>query len=239
MKKFIFTLGLFTTLSTSLFAVTLLSIGERTRSDIDNMPSNQINDTLFIDQDPTAFSQQAEPMSAMEQLDYDDVYNEKFFEPWHISDMNLLEGEKIWQFMFAKRKMYRRFGERIPKSWFQTQIKNSNFDNYNALAQHAITIKHTNLKLYPTNKEFYYNTTRTGEGFPFDYNQNSSVYMNTPLFASHYSLDGRWIYVKTAFAFGWMEVESMAFVTPSFQEVFENNHYYITTTDNLNLIEDE
>ena len=239
MKKFIFTLGLLATLSTSLFAETLLSIGERTRSDIDNMPSNQINDTLVIEQDPTEFSQQADPMSAMEQLDYDDAYNEKFFEPWHISDMNLLEGEKIWQFMFAKRKMYRRFGERIPKSWFKTKIKDSNFDNYNNLAKPAITIKHTNLKLYPTNKEFYYNTTRTGEGFPFDYNQNSSIHMNTPLFASHYSLDKRWIYVKTAFAFGWIEVESMAFITPEFQEAFENNQYHITTTDNLNLTEDE
>ncbi len=49
----------------------------------------------------------------------------------------------------------------------------------------GVIVRHTDIKLYPTDEEFYYNVNRTGEGFPFDYNQNSSIYINTPIFISH------------------------------------------------------
>jgi len=238
MKKIIFTIGIITTLTTSLLSDTILTIGERATSAIDTMPSNQIRDTIEIDQNLNAFSQQAEPMTREEQLDYDSRYNDKYFEPWQITSMNLEEGEKTWQFMFAKRKMYRRYGQRISKSWFKKQIENSNFDAYESLSLPAITTKHTDLKLYPTSKEFYYNTNRAGEGFPFDYNQNSSIHMNTPLFVSHFSKDKKWVYAKTAFAFGWIKVEDMAFVTLKFQEKFQTGTYGIVTTDDLNIIDD-
>jgi hypothetical protein len=152
--------------------------------------------------------------------------------------MGLSEGEKTWQFMFAKRKMYKRYNERIPRSWFKKQIKNSNFNNYDSISKPAITTKHTNIKLYPTDKEFYYSSTRAGEGFPFDYNQNSSVYINTPIFVSHYSRDREWVYIKTAFAFGWIKVADMAFVSTQFQEQFQAEDYGIITTDNLHLYDD-
>ncbi len=240
LKKTIFTtIILFATLSTSLFAESTLTTGGRDKSDIDNMPSNEIRDTLEIPQDPTEFSKQAEPMSREEQLDYDARYNEKYFGPWQLTEMDLTKGEKTWQFMFAKRKMYRRYNEKIPKQWFQEQIKNSNFDNYNSISKPAITVKHTNIKLYPTDEEFYYNSNRVGEGFPFDYNQNSSAYINTPIFVSHYSLDKKWVYAKTAFAFGWIKVEDMAFVTPKFKEQFQSGSYGIATTDNLHLYSDD
>jgi len=200
------------------------------------MPSNDVRDTVEIPQDPTEFASQAEYMTPEEQLDYDARYNEKFFEPWTLSGMGLSKGERTWQFMYAKKRMYRRYGERIPKSWFKKQIENSNFKAYESLNRPAIVIRHTDLKLYPTEAEFYYNTNRAGEGFPFDYNQNSSVYINTPILVSHYSKDGQWAYVKTAFAFGWIKVQDLAFVTPEFQQKFQTPRYAVSTTDNLKLI---
>jgi hypothetical protein len=238
MKKLIFTIGLLTTMSTSLFSQTILTVGQRPHSDIDNMPSNSIQDTIEIAQDPTQFTQQITPMSAAEQMDYDAKYNERYFQPWEISAMDLTEEEKLWQFSFAKRKMYRRYGQRISSKWFKNQIKNSNFANYDSIAQAGIVIRHANLKLYPTDKEFFYHLSRTGEGFPFDYNQNSSIYINTPIFVSHFSKDKAWVYVKTSFAFGWIKVDDMALVSPAFKEQFQNGQYGVTTTDNLHLITD-
>jgi len=235
MKKFIFTISIIITFSTSLYSTTILNIGQREPSDIDNMPSNDVQDTTDIPQDPTPFAEQSEYMTPEEQLDYDAKYNEKFFAPWNLSTMDLDEGEKTWQFMFAKRKMYHRYGDRIPKSWFKKQIKNSNFDKYNSIDRPAIIIKHADIKLYPTDKEFYYNTTRAGEGFPFDYNQNSAVYVNTPIFVSHYSLDKQWVYIEAPFAFGWVKVENIAWVTPSFIEKFQMGATAVATTDNLDL----
>ena len=229
-----------TAVSSSIYAQSILMVGQREKSDIDYMPSNQVKDTVEIKQDDlTPFSKQAEYMSAEEQLDYDARYNEKYFSPWELTDMGLTDGEKSWQFMFSKRRMYRRYGERVSKKWFKNQIENSNFDDYETLSQAGITVKHTNLKLYPTDEEFYYNSNRAGEGFPFDYNQNSSVHINTPIFISHFSKDKEWVYVKTAFAFGWMKIEDMAFVTSSFKEKFQLDEYAITTTDNLYILDDK
>jgi len=237
-KKLIFTLSALTAISTAIFAETILTIGERAKSDIDYMPSSDVKDTIEIPQDPTEFAEQAEYMSAEEQLNYDAKYNEKFFEPWSVSNMDLDEGEKSWQFIFAKRKMYRRNGKRISKKWFKKQIKNSNFKEYETLNRTAVIIKHSDIKLYPTDEEFFYNPSRTGEGFPFDYNQNSSVYVNTPIRVSHYSKDKKWVYIKTAFAFGWVKLKNIAFVSPKFQKKFRTPRYTIATTDNLKLIHD-
>ncbi len=238
MKKIISLIATITIISSSILANTILIKGEREKSDIDYMSSNDVRDTVEIPQDPTPFSEQAEYMSREEQLDYDRRYNEKFFEPWTLSSMGLSEGEKTWQFMYAKKRMYRRDGTKIPKKWFKQQIKNSNFKAYESINRDAIIVKHSDLKLYPTDKEFYYNVHQTGEGFPFDYNQNSSVYINTPIHISHYSKDKKWVFVKTPFAFGWIKLKNIAFVTPRFKEKFHTDRFAITTTDNLKLIDD-
>ena len=237
MKKYIM-VALTTTLFSLLFADTVLIKSQRPSSALDSMPTNDVADTLEIEQNTDFFSQQVENMGSYEQLQNDDIYNSKFFEPWQLIEMDLTQIEKTWQFKYAKEKTYRRSGRRIPKKWFSYQIKNSNFSDYNKLAQPAITLKHTDLKLYPSKLEIFYNPKRTGEGFPFDYNQNSSVHMNTPIFISHYSNDKKWVYVKTSYAFGWIKYSDIAFVSTDFQQQFQNNKYAITITDNLSLIED-
>ena len=238
MKKIFISIGLFSLLSTYIYADTILTFGKREKSNIDYMPIKEIADTKNIVQDTTAFSQQITPMSSEEQLDYDRQYNQKYFEPWDISTMELTEVEKTWQFKYAKEKTYNSNGSKISKRWFTHAIKNSNFCNYESIAKAGITLKHTNLKLYPSLKEIYYDPKRTGEGFPFDYNQNSAVYINTPLFISHYSLDKKWVYVKTSYAFGWIKFSDVAFVDQSFQNTFRNDKYAITVKDNLKLLDD-
>jgi cell wall-associated NlpC family hydrolase len=238
MKKFIITISLLSTFSSILVAETILTLGERSSSAIDMMPANQIKDTLEISQDTSSFAKEIVSMSAEEQLEYDRRYNEKFFEPWDSGMVMLSKGEKTWQFKYAKERTYHSNGTIIPKSWYKEQIKNSNFENSDSISQPAITLKHTNLRLYPSSDGIYYDPRRTGEGFPFDYSQNSSVHINTPLAISHYSLDKQWVYAQTSFASGWIKVEDMAFVTSSFQTQFRNNDYAITVKDNLNLSDD-
>ena len=238
MKKIILSIALLTTLSSTLFAETILSLGSRIATNIDYMPANEIKDTTHINQDPTPFTKAIEIMSADEQLAYDQVYNEKFFAPWTQSSVELSKGAKTWQFKYAKEKTYRSDGNRIPKSWYKYEITNSNFKDSDTLNIPAITLRHTNLRLYPSRRAIYYDPKRAGEGFPFDYSQNSSVHMNTPIIISHYSLDQLWVYSQTSFASGWIKVEDIAFTNYEFQEKFQNGDYSITVKDNLNLSDD-
>lgn len=238
MKFLIMSISLFLTLPTSLYPNTILTLGQRSVSEIDNMPANQIKDTTHIKQDPTPFTQHITTMSNEEQLEYDRQYNEKFFSPWTLGYVDLTQGERTWQFKYAKEKTYRKDGSKIPKSWYKYQIENSNFQMSNSVSQAGITLRHTNLRLYPSNRGIYYDPTRTGEGFPFDYNQNSSIHINTPIVVSHYSLDKKWVYAQTSFASGWIESKDIALVNHEFQQKFQNNDYAITVKDNLQLLDD-
>lgn len=235
MKKLLLSVILISTINIPLIATTTLSIGTRAPTSIDTMQKNEVQDTIQIAQDTTPFSQKIELMTDDEQLEYDQRYNEKFFSPWTQSSVELTQSEKTWQFKYAKEKTYRRDGSRIPKSWYRDEIEKSNFKNADSLNSPAITLRHTNLRLYPSSKEIYYDPNRTGEGFPFDYSQNSAVYMNTPLMISHYSLDKQWVYAQTSFASGWIKVNDIAFTSPEFQNEFQNGNYAITVKDNLNL----
>ncbi len=219
-----------------LLAETVLSIGERPKTQIDYMDKNDIKDTINIKQDTTPFTKFiTSTMSNEEQLEYDREYNEKFFSPWFQGSINLSIGQRTWQFKYAKERTYRSDGELIPKTWYNYVISNSNFKNSDSLNIPAITIRHTDLRLFPSSRGIYYDPTRAGEGFPFDYNQNSSVHINTPIIISHYSKDKLWVYAQTAFASGWIKTEDIAFVNSSFQEQFKNGNYAITVRDNLKL----
>jgi len=224
---------LFLSVTIPLFSEAILTTGYRPQTLLDKMPLQHVRDTLTIKQNTKIFSKQIKPMSRLEQIRYDKAYNRKFFRPWSRKRMNLSWMKRHWQFFFAKQKIYNRYGNRISKKWFRHQRQNSNFKAYESLLKSAITIRHTDLKNYPTEQDFYYNPRRTGEGFPFDYNQNSSININTPLIVSHYSKDRKWVYVRCAYAYGWLKVSDIAFVSQNFKKQFMNNNYAVTIRDNL------
>ena len=233
MTKQITLLSLLLYFTIPLFSEALLTTGYRPKTLLDKMPLQQVSDTRTIKQNTTIFSKQVKPMSKWEQNRYDKAYNKKFFKPWFRKRMNLSWKQKKWQFVFAKQKIYTRYGKRIPRKWFNYQRRNSNFKAYESLLKSAITVRHTDLKIYPTKQDFYYNPKRTGEGFPFDYNQNSSLNINTPLIVSHYSKDKKWVYIRCAYAYGWLPVSDIALVSKYFKKQFMNNNYAVTIKDNL------
>lgn len=197
------------------------------------MPKKHVADTRNIKQNTTALSSQVKPMAKWEQMGYDKAYNKKFFKPWRQKRLGLSWKKKKWQFVFARQKVYTRYGKRLSRKWFKYQRRNSNFKAYETVLKSAITVRHTDLKIYPSKQDFYYNPKRTGEGFPFDYNQNSSVNINTPLIVSHYSKDKKWVYVRCAYAYGWLPVRDIAFVSKYFKKQFMNNNYAVSVRDNL------
>jgi hypothetical protein len=218
-----------------LFSDAILTRGYRESSDLDKMPKKEVRDTLTIPQSASSFSLKIKPMSYKEQQQYEKSYNQKFFKPWSRKKMGLSYREKSWQLKFSRQRIYQRNGQRISREWFRYQIKNSNFKAYESLLKPAITLRHCDLKIYPTSSDFYYNPKRTGEGFPFDYNQNSSFNINTPLMVSHYSKDKKWLYVRSGYAYGWLPIEDVAFVNWAFIKRFKSGSYAVTIQDNLSL----
>ncbi|RLA72993.1 MAG: glycoside hydrolase [Epsilonproteobacteria bacterium] len=109
----------------------------------------------------------------------------------------------------------KRYGENLkllPQEWFDRMIVKSNLENYGSLNRYALTLHFSHLRNFPTHKPLFSDPRKAGEGYPFDYLQNSGVHANEPLFVSHYSDDGAWVYVFTAYATGWLPSDAIVYL---------------------------
>ena len=193
----------------------------------------EIRDIREISQQPDNYIKNIESFNKDLQREFDNDFNIKYFQPWDLDKITYSKKEAIWGFSYSKRNVYGENLRLISKEWFDKEIKNSNFIKYNTLNKKAITINNTNLRVFPTNKPIFYNPKKAGEGFPFDYNQNSALKINSPIFISHFSKDKAWVFVQSSFALGWVSVNDIAFVDDNFIKNFKIDSYAINIKDNL------
>lgn len=156
---------------------------------------------------------------------------DKYFKPWNSTKVSFPKIEAMWGQSYKNKKVYLENHQLATASWFDKQIENSNFDNYNTLAKKAITLKNVNIRVIPTNSPMFYDPTQPGEGFPFDYNQNSSIKINTPIIVSHLSKDRAWAYIESSTVGGWIEIGTIAFVDDNFIQEFKTSNYFISVKE--------
>jgi len=206
---------------------------------------------LFIacsikEQRATILDMQQDELLELSNIANDDTFNQKlntdeffanFFRPWKQKELSYSKEEAIWGVSYKHTKLYLENHKLASQNWFNKQIENANFEEYNLKTKHAITIKNTNVRVLPTNSPMFHNPLIPGEGFPFDYNQNSLLKINTPLIVSHFSKDKAWVYVESYFVTGWVEINSIAFVDKIFIKKFENSNFFISIKEKFPIYE--
>lgn len=158
---------------------------------------------------------------------------QRHFAPWKQSKISFKKQEALWGRIYSKKPMYGVNHQRLESKWFDEKFNNANFDAFATLNLKAITIKNTNLRVFPTNLPLFYNPLTAGEGFPFDYNQNSGIKINTPILISHFTKDKAWAYVESSFASGFIPTSSLALVNDEIIQAFEESTYYVAVKDNF------
>ena len=98
----------------------------------------------------------------------------------------------------------------LPPAWFAAMRDEANWSAYNSVSRRAVALKALDLRNFPTDTPLFHDPDKAGEGFPFDYLQNSTVYAMEPLHLSHYSKSGKWAYVLTSYATGWVHADAVA-----------------------------
>lgn len=194
---------------------------------------SHLEDTKKYKQDANAYLKNIPLISYHDQLLFDQTFNKKYFLPWHIEKLDLSLKEATWGHGYKNKIMYGDNHKQLTHEWFDIQINNSNFQAYNQKLQKAITTQNSNLRVFPTDSKMFYNPKNPGEGFPFDYNQNSGIKINSPLLISHFSKDKAWAYVQASFATGWIKIKHIAFVNNELAKKFESGNYYIAIKDNF------
>ncbi len=217
-----------------------LKPGHRMKSKIDHMPKGKVADMHKIPQDPAYYAKQVKLFSKSRQAKLDKAYNKKYFKPWTLSRLDIPKQDYGWEIRFiTKGKIYRENRKVIPSYVYKKWIQNAQMHKKDTKRYKAITIRRTNVKALPTSTAFYRDPKRVGEGFPFDYNQNSALHINVPLYISHYSKDRRWAYVRASYSFGWVKITDIALVNKDFIKQFKTGSYAMTIKDNLRLYNDK
>ncbi|CAM2774888.1 SH3 domain-containing C40 family peptidase [Helicobacter burdigaliensis] len=137
-------------------------------------------------------------------------YLEHFFSPWN-KPTTLSKNDVDFGLRLAYKNLG--FGENLlpnSKEWIDSLKQEANLDTFPSLNKPAIITRTTNLRVLPTNKPKFHNPKLAGEGFPFDYWQNSSIYSGTPIAILHYSKNKSWAFVQSGFVSGWVNVLDIA-----------------------------
>ena len=224
----------------SLHAEYTLKVSKRTKSKIDRMPKGKVADMSKIPQDPAFYAKQVKPMSKSKQAKLDKEFNKKYFKPWTLRKLDIPKSDYGWEVRFVtKGKIYKENRKVIPSYVYKKWIQNAQMHKKDSKRYHAMTIRRTSVKALPTSTAFYRDPKKVGEGFPFDYNQNSALHINVPLYISHYSKDRRWAYVRASYAFGWVKITDLTLVDKKFIKTFKTGKYAMTVKDNLRLYNDK
>jgi hypothetical protein len=195
-----------------------------------------IEDITTLPQTPNVYTRgKTEPVDIKKLQEFDDIYNKEYFKPWNIKKFSYTKEESMWGFGYEKMEVYGQNYRALTKEWFEKIKHNSNFEDFGMRSLKAVTVKNSDLRVLPTDKPLFSNPEEAGEGFPFDYNQNSAVYLNTPLFVSHYSKDRAWAFVQTSFAAGWIDTRDIAIINDDAAKQFQTGDYAIAVKDNFPL----
>lgn len=201
-----------------------------------------IEDVQKYPQEPSYYLKNFQDVT-LNETELSSKFIKKYFSPWSLESLKYSKKEASWGNIYAKRKIYLENYRLASKEWFDKLIDNANFENYNTALLKAVTTKNCDFRVFPTHSSLFYNPKKAGEGFPFDYNQNSRVKINTPVFVSHFSKDKAWAFVQSHYVLGWVRVDNLLFVNDEQIKEFENSPLYVITKEHtqnfaLNLVED-
>jgi len=164
-------------------------------------------------------------------------FENKFYYVWNTHRSIFKKKEAMWPFyVYARKTTFKENLQKNDSTFFKKLKINSNFENYGSINKRGIAVKRLMLRNFPTNKPIYYNPEKPGEGFPFSYNDNSSVHPNEPIHISHFSKDRRFAYVATSYAGGWVDINNIAYVSQKIINKIKFLNKIVLTEDNVSIL---
>lgn len=185
-----------------------------------------ILDIQKYSQNPTSYTNNLK-IKNINQDNLKDEFIKNYYFVWDLEELSYTKKESSWGNVYANKEIYLENHIRASKKWFDKQIENSNFEEFNKNSQKAILTKNSDFRVFPTTNKMFYDPKKAGEGYPFDYNQNSRVKINTPVLVSHYSKDKAWAFVQSSFVLGWVTIDNLLLLNKELEEQFRSDNLYV------------
>jgi len=172
-----------------------------------------------------------------------ETFVERFFLPWTESPeklLNYLDSLPGKDLSYLKNYLDDDawYGEnkKPHKKFLREEIANTvdmaDFPNF---LEKGIVTAHTNLRRIPTHRPGFDTYSKAGEGFPFDYFQETNLWANTPLQLLHITTDRQWCYAVSPYYKGWVPMRDLAIVSKGFMTTWLTGDYAIPLSDRVNL----
>lgn len=190
----------------------------------------EIYDLQNIPQDVNYFSKNIDKNTSFYEIQK--KYEQRYFSMWNIEKPK--EGLVSVKWPFFSYRPSKSYGENLQpleQNFFDTMLNNANFDTYATINSKAVTLREVSLRSFPTIKPLLRNPSLAGEGFPFDYLQNSTVHANEPILVSHYSKDREWAYIFSNFASGWVKTNEFVILEKQHTEAWQNAQQVAVTKE--------
>jgi hypothetical protein len=174
------------------------------------------------------------PAEVQARLDAD--YDARFFAPWRQTRASLPAREAFWGVTsYGGRQGFGENLQPLEKARWQQLVTSLQQESYPSLARPAITVRNTSCRVFPTQRPFFLDPAKAGEGFPFDYFQNSALWAGTPLLITHASADGAWLFAETGMVAGWLPAMDVAWVDEPFRAAYQTGRYAALLGDDITL----
>ena len=198
--------------------VAFLSIIGCSSDEIALISTGPLDDLDKIPQDATAFAETGGP--PILQVDERRLweFEEYWYGPWERTGPEVCTAEEFsWAAeSFPKQSIFGPNLLEVSASSLEAVTSNAQLGQYPSRVAYGITVRNTSMRALPSADPFFYDFRKAGEGYPFDYNQNSAVWAGTPLFLSHISRDGRFLAAESPYACGWIDARDIAYVDEEF-----------------------
>ena len=186
-----------------------------------------VEDLSLIPQDPAYFATDVNN-SYIGDID---TFVEKYFRAWKIDKISIDKNEATWAYTYDKNSSYTYTLQPIEENFFKTIKENSNMEEFATLNQKGLSLKLLNMRALPTEKPIFLDPAIAGEGYPFDYLQNTSLAPNKPVLISHYSKDKEWVFIECSFGFGWVKANDVVVIKPQYTQAWQEAQQIFFTKD--------
>jgi len=164
----------------------------------------------------------------------------EFFSPWERDEDTPPNTNVFWGFeVYGTKKLYGENTLLRDPAWIQQMRKASRINHYPSLNRRAIAVTNISMRVFPTQLPVFFDFSRAGEGYPFDYMQNTLVLAGSPLHATHISADRAWVLVESRFAYGWVPVGDIGWVDDDFIAIYKTGIYGAITRDDVPVTDGE
>lgn len=189
-------------------------VAEQEPQDLRVIPQNV---TALLAQSPATADLDAPFLTPQAQALFLERFRAAHFGPWGQTNATFGAASALWG--LGKLSSNGHYGENLRPlgPGFRAEMEAlCQAASYPSPVRPAIATATTSLRVLPTIRPGFLKPTRPGEGFPFDYWQNSGVWAGTPLIVTHLSADGAWALVEARNAGGWVRVADIAYVDEVF-----------------------